>query len=303
MTRSRLSLLLLLLAGFTGAQESRERRQQGPSGRGPGAAGPVKGTDAFELELRRLANEFRKDPIEERDDASAALEELVRKNLWEARERIEAILAQESDPEVLGRFQEALRRVPPLQIRAVLTGPAERGKSLPLRVSIKNTSGEKLMVVRPVEGSDAGKRAPRYEARIEKGPPTAQEPPPRPRNDQSQERLAALSEQDFVKLSPGEEFNPFGEGNSGHRLLKEWRPSESGDYVVNLVCDYRSDSWEEWNGEPGQQGPSEGIEAVAPPRPGGNDALPAPRRVEPLRAFLRRVPKMRLTATTHFRVD
>ncbi len=255
--------------------------------------------DEFDRRLGELVKKFQEDPIEVRDEASGELARLVRDNLWHARERIEGMMAGLHDSEVRARLEESLKLVPPLQMRAALTAKPELGKPLSLAARIKNTSAHEVFVVRSVEGSDLGRRYPRYEISL-KGPEGKEVL--RPGRDSLRASGARLERDDFVRLKPGDELDPFGEGSAGHGGLKAWRPERPGTYRLKLLGDYSSDSWGSWNAielPPQLQqrllqlGPAMGPEGIPIPEQPG----------DPLFELFQQVPKMTLKAGIEFVVE
>jgi hypothetical protein len=153
-------------------------------------------------------------------------------------------LEKTADPETRGRLREVLDRFPKLEFSAHLVREKGKvGEPLPVRFALRNLSPEALRIVPSIDGSEVG-RFPRYLLTILDDQGVEQRPPKRTRFCGHLNRLEG---RDFVRLEPGEEFDPLGPGTFGHALLS-WTPLRPGVCTLDAVYDATGRIPEDWQG-------------------------------------------------------
>jgi len=126
---------------------------------------------------------------------------------------------------------------------------SEKGTELPLdepldlAVRVTNVSDEPLWMVGVLPGSE-GLRYPYYLAEIEgpAGPVLLQFP-------EDLDYVRALRPEDFVRLAPGESFDPQGRSFIPIQQLAWFRPSRPGRYRLRLCFDATTRDPRQWLGQ------------------------------------------------------
>lgn len=113
---------------------------------------------------------------------------------------------------------------------------------LDLSLRITNVSSEPLWMVGVLPGSD-GLRYPQYLAEIEgpAGPVRIQFP-------EDLDYVRGMRREDFVRLAPGESFDPQGEGFIPIQQLAWFRPFEPGEYRLRVCFDATATDPRQWLG-------------------------------------------------------
>jgi hypothetical protein len=131
-------------------------------------------------------------------------------------------------------------------IKIELRSTAGSGQSgsdpLDLSVQITNISNRPVWMVGVVPGSE-GLRYPRYLAEIQ-GPAG----PERTRLPEDLDYVRGLRAEDFVRLDPGQSFDPQGEGFVPIQHLAWFRPSKPGRYRLRLCFDATEPNPKRWMG-------------------------------------------------------
>lgn len=113
-----------------------------------------------------------------------------------------------------------------------------------LSVRIVNVSDEPIWMIGVLPGSE-GMRYPLYRAEIE-GPSG----PVRLRLPEALDYARGLRQEDFVRLEPGESFDPQqGQGFVPIQQLAWFKPKEPGVYRVRIVFDATADNPRDWLGQ------------------------------------------------------
>ncbi|GAA3445202.1 hypothetical protein [Planomonospora venezuelensis] len=142
-------------------------------------------------------------------------------------------------------------------------GPYPAGKPVPVSVSLVAVA--ELLVTGVLDGSEDGSRYPRYlpsvsfEGRVAAAPPVPEDPLTGP-----------LLASDFVRLAPGEAFDPCAARTLA--TFETFAPDRPGSYAYTLTLDTESEAPEQWLGRLGQTGAAEVL------------------------ALVRRVPRLRVTS-------
>ena len=120
--------------------------------------------------------------------------------------------------------------------RQPLTEPGD------LSVRITNVSEEPIWMVGVLPGSE-GLRYPHYLAEIEGpvGPVSMQFP-------EELDYVRGLQSEDFVRLDPGESFDPQGKGFVPIQQLAWFKPAEPGKYRLRLLFDATAEDTRQWMG-------------------------------------------------------
>lgn len=125
--------------------------------------------------------------------------------------------------------------------------PQPRGRAVPVRIEVRNTSDEPVWIIGVLEGSEAGFRYPHYTPAIE-GP----EPIPEPEQLPHFGNMAPLLLDDFHRLEPGASFDPTRSIHGAHyhpiHAFHPFRPSAPGRYTVQLTLSTESQDPAEWLG-------------------------------------------------------
>jgi hypothetical protein len=111
-----------------------------------------------------------------------------------------------------------------------------------LSVSITNVSQEPIWMVGVLPGSD-GLRYPLYLVEVE-----APSGPLRISLPEGLDYARGLRVEDFVRLAPGEGFDPQGEGFIPLQQLAWFKPAERGQYRIRLCFDATAGDPREWLG-------------------------------------------------------
>jgi hypothetical protein len=138
-----------------------------------------------------------------------------------------------------------------------------RGESLDLSVQITNISDGPIWMIGVVPGAE-GLRYPRYVAEIE-GPDGLE----RPRSPEDLDYVRGLRAEDFVRLEPGQSFDPQGEGFIPIQHFAWFRPGAPGRYRLRLGFDATEPDPRQWMGHthtPDQRHVEELIQRVPPVR-------------------------------------
>jgi hypothetical protein len=118
------------------------------------------------------------------------------------------------------------------------------GESLGLSVRVTNVSDRPIWMVGVLPGSD-GLRYPQYVAEIE-GPSGPVETP----FPEGLDYARGLQPEDFVRLDPGEGFDPQkGKGFIPIQQLAWFAPTEPGEYRVRLRFDATANDPRQWMGQ------------------------------------------------------
>jgi len=195
--------------------------------------------------IPRLASES----VAERSAAQADLRRLVESNPKAARPLLKSRIASATDAEVRQALKASLDLLPALELEIELEGEARIDRPLALKVRIRNVSDEDRIVVRSLDGSDAGARYPRIEVQIV-GPDGTNEVRPLAARGSD---LKPLTPGDFIAVSPGKEMDPLGDGGAAHGVLKSWRPARAGRYTVTIGVDYTERNIGHWIGTAAMQ--------------------------------------------------
>jgi hypothetical protein len=116
-------------------------------------------------------------------------------------------------------------------------------RPLDLSVRITNVSDEPIWMVGVLPGSE-GLRYPQYQVEIQ-GPSG----PVRMRFPEGLDYARGLRPEDFVRLAPGESFDPQqGKGFVPIQKLAWFQPSEKGTYRMRLRLDATAEDVREWLG-------------------------------------------------------
>jgi hypothetical protein len=113
---------------------------------------------------------------------------------------------------------------------------------LDLSVRITNTSDKTIWMVGVLPGSE-GLRYPLYVAELEgpSGPVEVQFP-------EGLDYVRGLRPEDFVRLDPGESFDPQGKGFIPIQQFAWFKPAEPGCYRLQLRCDTTAEDPRYWLG-------------------------------------------------------
>jgi hypothetical protein len=117
-------------------------------------------------------------------------------------------------------------------------GPFPVGRPVPVRVEVRNEGADEAWFVGVLDGSETGTRYPvwlpsiRIGDRVVAAPPAAEDP-----------LVGPLRSTDFVRLAPGEAFDP---GRLATYAV--FAPAEVGAYVYSLELSTESPSPEAWLG-------------------------------------------------------
>ncbi|MCW8130086.1 MAG: hypothetical protein KIS92_07040 [Planctomycetota bacterium] len=136
-----------------------------------------------------------------------------------------------SDAEARNRLRNILEALTaPLELSAEVVGDAVAGQPVKFKVLIKNIGEKDVVVVPCLDGSNRGKRFPKFSRSIS--------PSPGP------EALRAgcgntnpLTLNDLVTLKPGAVLDVLGEHTFGG-WLADWTPPKAGEYTLTFTCDY-----------------------------------------------------------------
>ncbi|GGS47319.1 hypothetical protein GCM10010156_02590 [Planobispora rosea] len=141
-------------------------------------------------------------------------------------------------------------------IRIELTapgGPYPAGKPVPVTVSVVSTSD--VLLVGVLDGSEDGSRYPRYRPSISRDGRTVAAPPA-----PEDPLVGPLRVSDFVRLAPGEPFDPCMTRTLA--TFETFVPDAPGSYTYELTLDTESDTPEQWLGRVGQTGAPEVLALV-----------------------------------------
>lgn len=129
-----------------------------------------------------------------------------------------------------------------IELRSAKGSRQQLDEPLDLSVRITNVSDEPVWMVGVVPGSE-GLRYPQYLAEIEgpSGPVQAQFP-------EALDYVRGLQPDDFVRLAPGESFDPQGKGFIPVQQLAWFKPTEPGKYRLRLHFDATARELKEWMG-------------------------------------------------------
>ncbi|HZL73294.1 MAG TPA: hypothetical protein VFC86_12610 [Planctomycetota bacterium] len=232
--------------------------------------------ESFEKRLDDLHPRLASYDFRVRESASLELNTLVDAAGPTVRRVLKSRLQSASDPMVKAALRAALARLPVLQLSIKVEGEAAVGKPMAFRIRITNVSDEDVAVVGALDGSDAGLRFPFYGVEITRpdGSPWV------PVGELRCGNCNALRTEDIVRLKPGDEFDPLGEGFFRNYRLSIWRPATKGKHLLRMIVSFSSEDPEKWNG---------------PMKP----RLPDPHRI---RSLLADVPKINLEAKVEFEV-
>jgi hypothetical protein len=157
--------------------------------------------------------------------------------------------ANAKDPELRGRLEQVLKRVPRVELLVrKLKDRGKVGEPLPLRVALRNISDSKVAIL-PSLGRGPGASWVRYDLEIRDEKGVTQEPRPT-KKGYICAFVNPLKVEDFVTLASGEECEAFGPGTDGHRM-HPWIPSSPGTYTVSAVVD--TEAWKKSPAEVDQQ--------------------------------------------------
>jgi len=133
---------------------------------------------------------------------------------------------------------------PPIRIELRTSGGARRSlaEDLELSVQITNISGEPVWMVGVVPGSD-GLRYPQYVAEIE-GPEGSEQT----RLPEDLDYVRGLRAEDFVRLAPGQSFDPQGKDFIPIQQLAWFKPTKHGTYQFRLRFDATEPDPRQWMG-------------------------------------------------------
>lgn len=133
----------------------------------------------------------------------------------------------------------------PIKIELYSATGSRHDLNRPLDVSVRitNISDEPIWLVGVLPGSE-GLRYPQYQAEIEGPSGTVQM-----RFPEGLDYARGLRPEDFVRLAPGESFDPQqGKGFVPIQQLAWFQPSEKGTYRMRLRFDATSEDVREWMG-------------------------------------------------------
>ena len=133
---------------------------------------------------------------------------------------------------------------PPIRIELRSGGGPRQAleKDPELSVQITNISDEPIWMVGVVPGSD-GLRYPQYVAEIE-GPKGLEQT----RLPEDLDYVRGLRAEDFVRLAPGESFDPQGKGFIPIQQLAWFKPTQPGRYLFRLSFDATEADPRQWMG-------------------------------------------------------
>jgi hypothetical protein len=147
-------------------------------------------------------------------------------------------------PAPIGKGEPGQAQAEPIQIWLSAAG----GEQWPLeqppqfQVRVQNVSDRDVWMIGVLPGSE-GLRYPHYVAEIEgpSGPVPVRLP-------EDLDYVPGLRPDDFVRLSPGESFDPQGEGFVPVQQLAWFRPAQPGRYRLRLRFDATDDDLRKWLG-------------------------------------------------------
>jgi hypothetical protein len=210
---------------------------------------PPEAGEASAANAANTANAAIEANIKKLGDAEFAVREAAEKALLEtgkpAGDALQAA-TKNADPEVARRARILLEKIfPPLVLTAEPLGQAKVGEALKFKIRIKNTSEKELAAVRCLDGSIINRRYPHFSQDVS----NEKEAPSRKGFCGN---CNSLSPDDFVKLKPGEEFDPFasyGHGQGGFgAFIREYTPTAAGRITVTFTCDYTQSDVKQWDG-------------------------------------------------------
>ena len=118
-------------------------------------------------------------------------------------------------------------------------GPYPAGRPVPVRAEVRNEGADELWFVGVLDGSETGTRYPvwiplvRLGDQVVAAPPSAEDP-----------LVGPLRPSDFVRLAPGESFDP-----GRLATFAVFAPVEPGSYVYSLELSTESPSLQAWLGK------------------------------------------------------
>ncbi len=132
----------------------------------------------------------------------------------------------------------------PIRIELQAAGGTQqsRDEAPPQTIQITNVTSRPIWMVGVLPGSE-GLRYPQYRVEIE-GPSG----PVRLYLPEGLDYARALQREDFVRLKPGESFDPQGQHFIPIQSLAWFKPSQPGRYRLRLLFDATSDSPRDWLG-------------------------------------------------------
>jgi hypothetical protein len=133
----------------------------------------------------------------------------------------------------------------PIKIEVQSSGGASQplGRPIDLSVQVTNVSDQPVWVVGVLPGSD-GIRYPQYQVEIEgpSGPVDVRLP-------EAADYVPALRPKDFVRLDPGESFDPQqGQGFIPIQQLSRFKPTRPGKYRLRIRLDTTAENPRQWMG-------------------------------------------------------
>ncbi|MBG0828888.1 hypothetical protein HS041_14030 [Planomonospora sp. ID67723] len=132
-------------------------------------------------------------------------------------------------------------------------GPYPAGKPVPVSVSL--VAAAELLITGVLDGSEDGSRYPRYlpsvsfGGRVVAAPPVPEDP-----------LVGPLRVSDFVRLAPGEAFDPCAIRTLA--VFETFAPGTPGSYAYTLTLDTESPAPEQWLGRFGQTDVPEVLDLV-----------------------------------------
>jgi hypothetical protein len=151
-----------------------------------------------------------------------------------------------------------------LPLAVILTAPTEPqsiGGVIPITVEVRNVGDRPIWMVGVMDGSELGLRYPRYQPNIVGAMGATSEPLPLP------DMVAPLRLQDFLRLLPGQGFDPTIPQKGATYLplntFTSFRPLHPGRYEFRLSLSTDSPQDEDWLGIIGYPGQDQVLSRLA----------------------------------------